>query len=113
METKLQNCTRQLSSLRGQVQAKERERKICEITARELSQYPAASTGAYKSVGKMFLKSDLDTLKNGLVAKAAENEKEIKVLQRAAAKVENEAGDTERNLKELVHRRNEAIEAAS
>jgi prefoldin subunit 1 len=112
MDTKLQSFNRQLSGLRAQVQSKERERKICEITARELDQYPAASTGAYKSVGKMFLKSELSTLKKSLVDKASDNEREIKVLQKAAAKIENEAGDTERNLKELIMRRNAAVEAS-
>ncbi|KAJ1560275.1 hypothetical protein HK405_007662 [Cladochytrium tenue] len=105
METKLQTSSRQLASLRAQVQVKERERRISELSAKELDQYPEASTVAYKSVGRMFLQSNLKSLKKGLRDRASENEKEIKAMQVAAKKLEKEAGDVERSIRDILEQR--------
>ncbi|KAJ3332323.1 hypothetical protein HDU76_000603 [Blyttiomyces sp. JEL0837] len=103
-QQKLQQTTRSLSTLRSQVQAKERERKISELSAKELSTNPD-STISYKSVGRAFLKASLKELTDELVKKSVDAGNEVKVLQRAAEKLDREAGDAERALRELLQRR--------
>ncbi|KAI9310403.1 hypothetical protein DFJ73DRAFT_888126 [Zopfochytrium polystomum] len=104
MEAKLQSTSRQLATIRAQVQSKERERRISELSVKELDQYPRRQ----RRVQVCGQNSDLPTLKKALTDKAANNEKEIKVLQKAAKKLENEASDAEYGMRRLLAQREAA-----
>ncbi|KAJ3345748.1 pre-rRNA processing protein [Entophlyctis luteolus] len=104
-QAKHQNTARQLATVRAQMAAKERDRKIGELAARELSQYPAATTVAYKSVGKMFLQKSLADMTQSLQSRSEDAGREAKTLGRAAEKLERDLKDLERGLTELLQRR--------
>ncbi|KAJ3076021.1 hypothetical protein HDU98_005970 [Podochytrium sp. JEL0797] len=101
---KHQNTARQLNTVRAQINSKERDRKIGELAAKELMQYPAG-TVAYKSVGKMFLMQDLSLQTAQLQQKSDAAASEIKALARASEKLERDVKDLERGLTELLQRR--------
>ncbi|KAI9333676.1 Prefoldin [Obelidium mucronatum] len=103
-QAKHQNTSRQLATVRAQINAKERDRKIGELAAKELNQYPKG-TVAYKSVGKMFLMQDLGSLTGSLQQKSDDASKEIKALSRASEKLDRDVKDLERGLTELLQRR--------
>ncbi|KAJ3084240.1 Prefoldin [Rhizoclosmatium globosum] len=103
-QAKHQNTSRQLAAVRAQMNAKERDRKIGELSVKELSQYPK-ETVAYKSVGKMFLQQDLSALTGAIQQKSDDAGKETKAMARAAEKLERDIKDLERGLTELLQRR--------
>ena len=53
----------------------------------------------------MFLKADLGSLVQQLSSRSLEAAKESKALERALSKLESEASDAERGLKELIQSR--------
>ncbi|KAJ3191294.1 hypothetical protein HK101_007905 [Irineochytrium annulatum] len=103
-QVKLQTTTRQLSAIRAQVGGKERERRVLELTAKELKSLPAG-TVSYKAVGKAFMKEDLAVLVKGIEGKGVDAGKEVTALERASKKLESEANDAERGLREILGRR--------
>ncbi|KAJ8326311.1 hypothetical protein BDV3_005865 [Batrachochytrium dendrobatidis] len=100
-QTKIGETSRQLAMVRGQLQGREREKKLSELTAKELE--PLDSTVlAYRSVGRMFIKEDISMLKDELHKKSASASKEIVAMERAATKLEGDLKDTERTLQDLI-----------
>ncbi|KAJ3096894.1 hypothetical protein HDU96_000603, partial [Phlyctochytrium bullatum] len=110
-QAKLQVTAKKLSSIKVQQAGKEREKRISELSAKELDALPK-ETVAYKAVGRMFVKENLKDLVKGLSDKAKLAEKESKALQQAATKLEREAAETEKKLKDLLNVRM-AMERAS
>lgn len=51
-QSKIVDTTRQLATVRGQLQARERDKKLNELTAKELAGLDS-NVAAYRSVGKM------------------------------------------------------------
>ncbi|KAJ3238339.1 hypothetical protein HDU81_007976 [Chytriomyces hyalinus] len=103
-QDKHQVTVRQLANVKAQINGKERDRKIGELAAKELSQYPQG-TVAYKSVGKMFLQQDLSKMTQALQQRSEDAGKEVKALARAQEKLERDVKDLERGLTELLQRR--------
>ncbi|KAI8853079.1 hypothetical protein BC829DRAFT_383715 [Chytridium lagenaria] len=93
-QLKLQNTSKQLATVKAQIASKERERRISELSAKELTALPS-STPAYKAVGRMFVQQDL----------TRDAEKESKALAQAATKLERDATETEKKLKDVLNMR--------
>ncbi|KAJ3214514.1 hypothetical protein HDU67_001538 [Dinochytrium kinnereticum] len=111
-QVKLQNISKQLSSVRAQIAGKQREQRISELSAKELKALPP-STPAYKAVGRMFIKQELSQLSQALVNKSKDSEKEAKMLTQAATKLERDANETEKKLKDVLNMRIAMDRAAS
>ncbi|GES96532.1 prefoldin subunit 1 [Rhizophagus clarus] len=61
LQNRLVENSRQLVTVKAQIQAKEREKRLAELTKKELSALDK-DTKTYKSVGKAFIKADLSVL---------------------------------------------------
>ncbi|KAI8898849.1 Prefoldin [Globomyces pollinis-pini] len=94
-------CNQQLQALRVQLQSKQRERKLSELTNQELSQMDK-STPCYRTVGKMFLKEDVTVITGELSTKIANYSADINALEKMALKVDQDSKDAERNLDSLI-----------
>jgi prefoldin subunit 1 len=101
-QEKIADNSKQLAMLRGQLQAKERDRKLCQLTSKELHPFNN-ETPSYRAVGKMFVKEDLNVLKNTLTKKIDGGSKEIEALQKVALKCDGELKVDGRNVRK--HRR--------
>jgi chaperonin cofactor prefoldin len=101
-QTKINENTQELMRIRAQTQKKERDRKVSELTLRELDGIGA--TTCFKSVGKMFVKADLPVVRGELTAVIGSSTKELDALNKIALKVDSDLKDAERNLKSLIER---------
>ncbi|KAJ3104466.1 hypothetical protein HDU97_009251 [Phlyctochytrium planicorne] len=110
-EVKLQNTSKQLAVIKAQITSKEREKRISELSAKELNALPT-TTPAYKAVGRMFIKKELKDLSQALTNKSKDADKESKALQTAATKLERDAKETEKKLQDVLNMRI-AMERAS
>ncbi|CAJ0849824.1 14805_t:CDS:2, partial [Entrophospora sp. SA101] len=65
LQTRLLENNRQLNIVKTQIQTKEREKRFAELTKHELSSLNE-NIRTYKSVGKAFIKTDINILKSDL-----------------------------------------------
>ena len=100
-DTKIQDSSKKLLQIRSQSQQKQRESKLNQLTLGELSEYDC---NCYKTVGKMFQKSDLKVVKTELDTKIKGAEKELEVLGKVATKLDADLQDAKRNLKSLLEK---------
>lgn len=100
-QDKIQENSKQLNLIRSQLQAKERDRKLCQLTATELAPM-ASTTTSYRSVGKMFVLEDLEVLKQTLAKKIGDGSKEIEALQKVALSCDGELKEAQKNMDSLV-----------
>ncbi|KAJ3224761.1 hypothetical protein HK099_007946 [Clydaea vesicula] len=103
-QMKLQELSRQRSMVTAQLNTKDRERKIASITNKELVSL-GDNVKTYKSVGKMFIESDLSTLTTELTNLVKSSENETKALERAFKKIELDIKDQQTTLKEMLDKR--------
>lgn len=95
-----------MALLRSRLQDRERERRVSELTAKELSEMKEVK--AYKAVGKMytfltrFVAHDLKLLQDDLFKKSQLAEKEIAAMQTAALKYDKELKEAEKNMESLM-----------
>ena len=82
-DSKIQEYSKKLMQIRSQSQQKQRESKLNQLTFSELSEYDC---NCYKTVGKMFQKSDLTVVKQELDTKIKASESELEVMGTVAVK---------------------------
>ncbi|TPX39573.1 hypothetical protein SeMB42_g06325 [Synchytrium endobioticum] len=99
-QVRLAEASRQLSLVKSQLQAKQREKRLGELTAKELSTL-ASDVATYRAVGKMFIKVDLTLLRKELTPRIQDAEKEIKALERTQTKLERELEQHQNMLKQF------------
>lgn len=100
-QSRLTNLSRQIVKLSQQNAATERDRQHAEITLKELSTFEPV-TKTFKSVGKMFMRQDLQELKAELSVKIDDLTKESLSYQRAAESLKSTLGNTQDLVKDLI-----------
>jgi prefoldin subunit 1 len=103
IQGKMIEDNRALSSVRAQVQGKERERRLAEMTLKELSPLPD-TVRAYESVGKMFVLADLPTLKKKLTDRSNESAESTRVLEKKQTYLQRQLAEANANLREVLQR---------
>ncbi|KAI9638733.1 uncharacterized protein MKK02DRAFT_41755 [Dioszegia hungarica] len=116
--TQIQNqaitSQRALALVRSQIQAKEKDRKILQLTIRQLSTVPAPSgenkgDGAgiegqtFKGVGKMFVVVPRKEVDAGHAKQERELNEEIGVLAKKAKYLERQFDEANTQLKDIFH----------
>ncbi|KAI9098904.1 Prefoldin [Phlyctochytrium arcticum] len=103
IQNKMIESSRQLNIVKAQLSTREREKRVCELTIKELSTF-GSDTGAYRSVGKMFIQEPLPVLIKELETRKSDSEKEAKNFERAATKLERDLNEAQGAWKEIMHR---------
>ncbi|TPX67772.1 hypothetical protein SpCBS45565_g03588 [Spizellomyces sp. 'palustris'] len=103
IQNKIVETSRQLSIVRAQLSTRDREKRVCELTVKELSSLDS-NTGSYRAVGKMFIQEPLPGLIKELETRKQESEREAKNFERAAGKLERDLNDAQNTWKEIMHR---------
>ncbi|KAG0174968.1 hypothetical protein DFQ28_003451 [Apophysomyces sp. BC1034] len=93
--------SQQVAQIKSQIQAKQRERKMAELTRRELDELDA-DTKTYKPVGKMFIQSPLRDMKQQYVKAVADTDDTIQQLEKSQKYFERAAADAQSNLKDIL-----------
>ncbi|KAG0366090.1 Prefoldin [Gamsiella multidivaricata] len=101
LQTKLQEATRMVASVQAQIQTRDREKRLSELTNKELSAL-APDTITYKSVGKMFIQEPLTDLTKELSERASEMEKDMAALDKKRVYWERNKTEAQGNLQELI-----------
>ncbi|KAG0318412.1 hypothetical protein BGZ97_003814 [Linnemannia gamsii] len=101
LQTKLQEATRMVASVQAQIQSREREKRLSELTNKELSALQP-ETVTYKSVGKMFVQEPLPELTKELTERASEMEQDMAALEKKRIYWERNKTEAQGNLGELV-----------
>ncbi|KAF9104498.1 hypothetical protein BGX27_010070 [Mortierella sp. AM989] len=101
LQSKLQEATRMVASVQAQIQTREREKRLSELTIKELSSLQP-DTVTYKSVGKMFIQEPLTDLTSELAARAKEMEKDMEALDKKRIYWERNKTEAQGNLQELI-----------
>ncbi|KAJ3090239.1 hypothetical protein HK102_004330 [Quaeritorhiza haematococci] len=103
-QAKLTEYSRQLGLVKSQLQVRDRERRINDLTSKELSALDK-DVNTYKSVGKMFVLTDVNVLLKELKVRKDDADRECKSLERAATKIERDIVDCQGHLKEMLRKR--------
>ncbi|CAO3700375.1 unnamed protein product [Rhizopus stolonifer] len=91
----------QANTVKVQIQSKQRERKMAELTRRELDSLDP-QTKTYKPVGKMFIQSPLSGMKQQYVDSISSTDENIKQLEKTQKYWERAASDAQGNLKDIL-----------
>ncbi|KAG0233743.1 Prefoldin [Mortierella sp. GBAus27b] len=101
LQSKLQEATRMVSSVQAQIQTREREKRLAELTNKELSALQP-DTVTYKAVGKMFIQEPLKDMTKELSDRAVEMEKDVAALEKKRIYWERNKTEAQGNLQELI-----------
>ncbi|KAJ3156048.1 hypothetical protein HDU89_005612 [Geranomyces variabilis] len=102
IQDKMAETSRQLHMVRAQLGARDREKRVAELTIKELSAV-GPGVSAYRAVGKMFIQEPLEGLVKELDTRKTECEREAKNFERAAGKLERDLTDTQNTWKDIMH----------
>ncbi|KAG2174039.1 hypothetical protein INT44_000153 [Umbelopsis vinacea] len=101
LQAKYISSMQQANSTKQQIQIKERERKVAELTRRELEALEEG-TKTYKPVGKMFIQTPLPEMKESFVKRVGTADDEIKALEKTQKYWERSANDAQGNLRDIL-----------
>ncbi|KAG9325344.1 hypothetical protein KVV02_006984 [Mortierella alpina] len=101
LQAKLQEATRMVASVQAQIQTREREKRLSELTNKELSSLET-ETVTYKSVGKMFIQEPLPELTSELSERVTEMDKDMAALDKKRIYWERNKTEAQGNLQELI-----------
>ncbi|CEP14276.1 hypothetical protein [Parasitella parasitica] len=101
LQSKFIQSQQQVNTVKAQIAGKQRERKLAELTRRELDGLDN-DTKTYKPIGKMFIQSPLSDMKKHYVDSIAEADTDIKNLEKTQKYWERSASDAEGNLKDIL-----------
>ncbi|KAF9566224.1 hypothetical protein EC968_003807 [Mortierella alpina] len=101
LQAKLQEATRMVASVQAQIQTREREKRLSELTNKELSSLEP-ETVTYKSVGKMFIQEPLPELTSELAERVTEMDKDMAALDKKRIYWERNKTEAQGNLQELI-----------
>ncbi|KAJ3055238.1 hypothetical protein HK097_011121 [Rhizophlyctis rosea] len=107
LQTKVVETSRQLATVKAQISTRDREKKLSELTAKELESM-GENVSAYRAVGKMFLQEPLTVLTKELRDRVDAAERDTKNLERAAVKLERDLKDAQGSWQEVMHRAKKA-----
>ncbi|EIE81549.1 hypothetical protein G6F46_001982 [Rhizopus delemar] len=101
LQAKFIHSQQQVSTVKAQIQTKQRERKMAELTRRELDSLDP-QTKTYKPIGKMFIQSPLNDMKQQYVDSISKTDEDINQLEKTQKYWERAASDAEGNLKDIL-----------
>ncbi|CDS06369.1 hypothetical protein LRAMOSA08897 [Lichtheimia ramosa] len=101
LQAKYVASTQQLNSVKAQIQAKQRERKMSELTRRELDTLEP-DTKTYKPVGKMFIQTPLSQMKEHYVDQIKKADESIEQLEKSQKYWDRAATDAQSNLRDIL-----------
>lgn len=96
----------------SQIEVLKRFLQHVDITQREISTFPPA-TKTYESVGRMFLLTDLDEVKNNLKTRKSQLSTRITELENNTQYLEKNLKESEDNIREMVQQRKEQSDTKS
>ncbi|KAL9539404.1 hypothetical protein MBANPS3_010274 [Mucor bainieri] len=101
LQSKFIHSQQQANTVKAQIAGKQRERKLAELTRRELDGLDD-DTKTYKPIGKMFIQSPLSEMKKQYVDSIATADADIKNLEKTQKYWERSASDAQGNLKDIL-----------
>ncbi|CAO3648755.1 unnamed protein product [Mucor hiemalis] len=101
LQAKYIHSQQQTNTTKAQIQGKQRERKMAELTRRELDGLDD-DTKTYRPVGKMFIQSPLSAMKQEYVDSVSKADEDIKQLEKTQKYWERQAADAQGNLKDIL-----------
>ncbi|CAO3637708.1 unnamed protein product [Cunninghamella blakesleeana] len=102
LQAKYITSQQQVNTVKAQIQAKQRERKLAELTRRELETLED-DTKTYKPVGKMFLQAPLSEMKTQYVKSVEKADEQIEQLEKSQKYWERTATEAHGNLKDILN----------
>ncbi|KAI7860365.1 Prefoldin [Circinella umbellata] len=101
LQAKYVASTQQANSVKAQIQAKQRDRKMAELTRRELDTLEL-DTKTYKPVGKMFIQTPLREMKEMYVKNIKDSDDKIQQLEKTQKYWDRAATDAQSNLRDIL-----------
>ncbi|GAA5914446.1 prefolding complex chaperone subunit [Sporobolomyces salmoneus] len=97
-------ASRQLSTIRTQLNQKEREQKLNTLTLREIESLPRDSSqvGCYRAVGRMFMQESRNNVENTLKQKTKHSQEDVGILEKKAKYLENEVNTAQTSLRDIL-----------
>ncbi|CAI2180759.1 4051_t:CDS:2 [Funneliformis geosporum] len=92
LQNRLAEHKRQLSNVKVQITLKEREKRMAELTKKELSAIEK-DTKTYKSIGKAFIKTDISVLDKEQDDKIAKSASDLVTLDNSKKYLERNIND--------------------
>ncbi|POY72606.1 hypothetical protein BMF94_4434 [Rhodotorula taiwanensis] len=97
-------ASRQLSAVRAQLNAKERDKKLSTLTLREVEQLPRepGQTRMYRGVGRMFVQESRNNVENTLREKMKDATEQATVLEKKAKYLETEIVRAQSSIRDIL-----------
>ncbi|CAG8543362.1 21979_t:CDS:2 [Cetraspora pellucida] len=102
LQNRLIEDNRKLVLVKTQISTKERDKRLAELTKRELSALDK-DTRTYKSVGKAFFKTDLSLLMTELDTRVTKAETDLKTLDKTKQHLERNINESQNALREITY----------
>ncbi|KAI8342111.1 Prefoldin [Chlamydoabsidia padenii] len=102
LQAKYISSQQQVNTVKAQIQSKQRDRKMAELTRRELDTLEP-NTKTYKPVGKMFIQSPLSDMKKQYTQGVEKADEQIQQLEKSQKYWERAAADAQGNLKDILN----------
>ncbi|SAM03896.1 hypothetical protein [Absidia glauca] len=102
LQAKYISSQQQVNTVKAQIQAKQRDRKMAELTRRELDTLES-DTKTYKPVGKMFIQSPLSDMKTQYTKGVEKADEQIQQLEKSQKYWERAAAEAQGNLKDILN----------
>jgi len=104
LQSKIIETNRILGQVLNKINICKQEKRRNELTINELETIPD-TTKTYKAVGKMFLLASKPQIKTEIVNSIKKHDSELQMLANQQKYLENEIGDCEKSIKELIVKR--------
>ncbi|TXT13008.1 hypothetical protein VHUM_01409 [Vanrija humicola] len=102
IQTQAVTAQRQHSLVRAQIQSKEKERKILDLTVRELATVPQGDTRMFRGVGKMFIQQPRSEINARHEAQQKTLTTDIDALTKKAKYFERQVEEANGQLRDIV-----------
>ncbi|CAH0703549.1 unnamed protein product [Spodoptera exigua] len=112
LQLKMVETSEKIQVIDSQIDVLKRVLQHVDITQREISTFPPA-TKTYESVGRMFLLTDLDEVKNNLKTRKSQLTTRITELENNTQYLEKNLKESEDNIREMVQQRKEQSDTKS
>ncbi|KAH7339005.1 Prefoldin beta-like protein [Rhizoctonia solani] len=100
----IQDSTRAVSSTKAQTAAKERDRRVVQLTSKEISEIPTNSGAQfYRGVGKTFMQEPRSTIENNLKNQEKELTNDINNLAKKLKYHEKQLSDSQAQMRDIFH----------
>ncbi|CAE6442833.1 unnamed protein product [Rhizoctonia solani] len=97
-------CSRAVASTKAQTSAKERDRRVVQLTTKEILEIPPNSGAQfYRGVGKMFMQEPRSTIENSLRNQEKELTNDINNLAKKIKYHEKQLSDSQAQMRDIFH----------